>query len=71
MLILEKIDILDIKNISGSSIGSLLGALYGAGYKAEELYNIIINLNFKTLLNSNIGLFDNSLVYFKKYGIYT
>lgn len=59
---------LDVKNISGVSIGSIIAALYAIDYTADELYNIIFNMEIERLIKesnmlyyrlwSNYGLYD-------------
>jgi hypothetical protein len=42
-----------IDYISGTSIGSMLGALYAAGYKADELEELFVNLDENDAKNSS------------------
>ena len=42
-----------IDYISGTSIGSMLGALYAAGYKADELEEFFVNLDENDAKNSS------------------
>lgn len=57
----------DIKRIRGVSVGSMVAALYAVGYTADELTEILFNMNFDTLIK------DSYFAYFKlyeKYGMY-
>ncbi len=40
-----------IDYISGTSIGSVIGALYAAGYKAKEIENLALNEKWETLFD--------------------
>lgn len=58
---------LDIKNIKGVSVGSMVAALYAVGYTPEELVKIVFEMDFDKLIK------DNRFVYLKlweKYGMY-
>lgn len=57
----------DIKNITGVSVGSIIAALYVAGYTPDELCKIMFDFNFDLLIR------DSMFPYFKfyeKYGMY-
>jgi predicted acylesterase/phospholipase RssA len=49
-----------ITTIVGSSIGGIIGALYCAGYKGDELFVIIESLNLSNLINLNPSNIFNS-----------
>ena len=55
---------LDIKNISGVSVGSIVAALYAIGYTATELEKIMFDFDFDKLIR------DSSFPYIKLYGYY-
>lgn len=57
----------DIKNISGTSVGSIVATLYAINYTPDELMKIMFDLDFDKLIR------DTSLPYIKlysKYGMY-
>lgn len=58
---------LDIKRISGTSVGSIVAALYAVGYTPEELTKALFDMNFDDLVRDNyfayISLYD-------KFGMY-
>lgn len=60
---LEDNKILDnIKNVYGTSIGSLICLLINLNYTSSELINLVLNTNFELLYNLKIqNLFDNEL----------
>ena len=58
---------LDIKNVKGVSVGSIVAALYAVGYEPEELAKIMFDMDFDKLIR------DTRLPYIKlyeKYGMY-
>lgn len=58
---------LDIKQIKGVSVGSIVAALFAVGYGADELTKILFDMNFDELIK------DGYFAYFKlfeKYGMY-
>lgn len=58
---------LQIEDIRGVSVGSIVAAMYAVGYTADELLQIMMKLNFDELIK------DNGLVIIKlyeKYGMY-
>jgi NTE family protein len=57
---LKKID--NIKTISGTSIGALVGFLFSIGYSPDDLFNFILLFDFKKLKPNPINVFE-------KYGI--
>jgi NTE family protein len=60
---LEKFsDYIDIKNISGTSAGSIIAALYAVGYSATELTKIMADMDFDLLIK------DTKFPYFRLYG---
>lgn len=52
-----------VKNISGTSIGSLVGVMLNLGYSSSEMKNIAFNLDVNMLENIDINLF------LKEYGL--
>lgn len=56
-----------IKEISGTSSGSILGALYGSGYSPEDILEVIIKTNFFRLLRPAFSL--NGLLSMAKIGV--
>ncbi|CAH6421620.1 Patatin phospholipase [uncultured virus] len=55
-------DCLDIKQVCGVSVGSLVAALYSVGYNADEMASIMFTLDFDALIKDN---------YFAYYSMYT
>lgn len=58
---------IQIKNICGVSVGSLIAALYAVGYTADELIDILMEINFETLIK------DRYFTYYRlyeKFGMY-
>jgi NTE family protein len=47
---------IQIKNISGTSIGSLISVMLNLGYSSFEMKNIAFNLDINMLENINISL---------------
>ncbi|MDB4584923.1 patatin-like phospholipase family protein, partial [Draconibacterium sp.] len=56
--------------ITGTSMGSIMGGLYSAGYSADELEELVLNVNWDNILTNKIPL--NKVVYEEKdyYGRY-
>jgi NTE family protein len=54
--------LVNIKIISGTSVGALIGFLLSVGYTPDELFNFILLFNFKRLKPTPINVFE-------KYGI--
>lgn len=68
---LERMGVLQrAKNFSGTSIGSLVAALLAIGYTAEELKKELISLDFKKMMDSDIGFIRGISRIFNKYGYY-
>ena len=40
--------------IAGTSIGSVVGGLYASGYNPDEIENIMLNINWDTIISDNI-----------------
>lgn len=60
-------DLIDLDNIYGVSVGSMVGALYGVGYNIDEIEKIVFEMNFGFLIR------DTKFAYYKlyeKYGMY-
>jgi NTE family protein len=57
---------LPIQNVNGVSIGSVLATLYAIGYTTEEMINILMNMNFETLLKKGNPLWNM----YHYYGLY-
>ena len=60
-------EFMDIQNINGVSVGSMIAALYAIGYSADELTEILFKTNFDNLIR------DSYFAYFKlyeKFGMY-
>ena len=58
-----------IKNISGTSIGAVIGCLVIAGYNSYELEEIVNNLDYKVFMNKNniIDAINNKGIFSTKY----
>ncbi len=54
--VLKVIDSLGVKidYIAGTSMGSIIGALYAAGYSGEQLDSIFHNIDFDKIINDNL-----------------
>lgn len=61
-------DYLDIQNICGVSVGSLVAALYAIGYNADEMSKIIDELDFDLLIKDNYFAYYTM---YTNYGMYT
>lgn len=48
--VLEKHDI-SVSHIAGTSIGSAIGAIYAAGYKAKEMEDLVLNANWEKMID--------------------
>lgn len=46
------------KAVAGTSAGSIVGALVAAGYTAEEVHQIIFDLDFKNFEDSRFALIN-------------
>ena len=44
--------------ISGTSMGAIVGALYSLGYSADQLEEIVVNIDWKDILSDNISIRD-------------
>lgn len=51
--------------IAGTSMGSIIGGMYAAGYKADELRDIITQVNWDELLSNKVPM--NEVVFEEKY----
>lgn len=58
---------LDLENISGVSVGSIIAGLYAVGYTAQELSDIIFNFDFDYLIKDSMFPYINL---YTKYGMY-
>lgn len=54
--VLKVIDSLGVKvdYVAGTSMGSIIGALYAAGYSGKQLDSIFQNIDFDTIINDNL-----------------
>lgn len=41
--------------VVGTSVGSIVGAMYSIGYTPEEIENIVLNINFNTLISNSVN----------------
>jgi predicted acylesterase/phospholipase RssA len=48
------IDLKKLKNLAGTSVGSLIGCLIVLGFKIDEIWNFIVKIDFKYLFKPNI-----------------
>jgi len=58
---------LQIESVCGTSVGSIISALYAVGYTTAELNNIIFTLDFKTLIQDSYVPLINLYI---KFGMY-
>jgi len=71
MRYLEENDILsNIKNIIGSSAGSLVASFLTIGYSADELEKILKDTDYCIFRDNTIGLIRNCIRIMKNYGFY-
>ncbi|MEK6480272.1 patatin-like phospholipase family protein [Catalinimonas sp. 4WD22] len=56
--------------ITGTSMGSLVGALYAMGYTAEEMEELLINMSWDQVLSDNIPLREVTIEEKPYYGRY-
>jgi NTE family protein len=69
--VLEREGILkDIKRVAGTSAGALVAVLISLGYTAQELKDILWNINFQNFLDSSWGLVRNTARFIEDYGWY-
>ena len=54
--------------ISGTSMGSIIGGYYAAGYSADSLYKLLKNTNLNEMLSNRMP--ENNIVYPEKYRFY-
>lgn len=50
--------------ITGVSMGSIIGGMYSAGYSADSLYKILLNMKWKLVLSNNIP--ENKVIFLEK-----
>ncbi|MGL5124066.1 MAG: patatin-like phospholipase family protein [Fusobacteriaceae bacterium] len=43
-----------IEIVVGTSVGSIIGGMYSIGYTPKEIENIVLNINFDTIINNSI-----------------
>lgn len=60
-------DSFDIQHISGTSVGSMVAALYAVGYDAEEMKQLILDLDMEYLIKDSWIPYYNII---NKYGMY-
>ena len=70
--LLKALDSLDIKvdYITGTSMGSIMGALYAIGYSGKEIEQIILNISWEKLLTNSVSLNDINIEEKDEYGRY-
>ena len=70
--LLRLLDSLDIQPdyITGTSMGSIIGALYSIGYSGDELKSIAINTDWKGLLSNKLPFKDINIEEKDEYGRY-
>ncbi len=57
-----------IQRVAGTSAGAINAALVGLGYSNEETRDILWELDFKKMMDANLGLIRNSIRLFTSYG---
>ena len=69
--VLEKEGILqNIKRVAGTSAGAMMAVLVGLRYTAEEVREILWDLNFKKFLDSSFGIVRDTKRLLEEYGWY-
>ena len=70
--LLRLLDSLDIQPdyITGTSMGSIIGALYSIGYSGDELKSIAINTDWTGLLSNKLPFKDINIEEKDEYGRY-
>ena len=69
--VLDKENILSsIERVAGTSAGAMVAVLVGLGYSANELKDILWNLNFKNFMDSSWGVVRNTKRLLEDYGWY-
>ncbi len=69
--VLDKEGILkDIKRVAGTSAGAMVAVLVGLRYTADELKEILWDLNFKKFMDSSFGIIRDTNRLLKDYGWY-
>lgn len=61
---------LNIDYISGTSMGSIVGGLYAAGYSADSIEKIARNINWSVLLSNSISMTNYIMEEKSEYGKY-
>jgi NTE family protein len=65
---------LDIQNISGTSVGSIIATLYAVGYKPAEISEIMFGLDMEALVKGEKGMVKENIIswynLYTKYGMY-
>ncbi len=57
-----------IQRVAGTSAGAINAALLGLGYSNEEMRDILWDLDFAKMMDSNLGLIRNSIRLFTSFG---
>ena len=60
----------NIERVAGTSAGAMVAVLVGLGYSAEELQDILWNINFQNFLDSSWGFVRNTKRLLDEYGWY-
>jgi NTE family protein len=66
---LNELDLLkNVKRYAGSSAGSIIATLLAVGYTTKELKNIMLEIDFPTLLDDKTGVLRDAYAIMSKYG---
>ena len=69
--VLEREGILkNIERVAGTSAGAMVAVLVGLGYTADELKEVLWNINFKNFMDSSWGIVRDTNRLLKDYGWY-
>lgn len=60
----------DIERVAGTSVGAMIAVLVGLGYSAEELGDILWNINFQNFLDDSWGFVRDTKRLLNDYGWY-
>jgi len=69
--VLDKEGILkDVERVAGTSAGAMIAVLVGLRYSADEMKEILWNLNFRNFMDNSFGIIRDTTRMLKEYGWY-
>src|SRR3972149_3105994 len=60
----------DVKNVIGTSVGSIIATCFVLNMTVNDIYNVMKNINFKLLADKDRGIIRNMYRFICKGGIY-